>query len=101
MRGTFAGANIRSNPPMKLPSVRHDFRVLMKKADVFVVQEFTLRYYWAAVSALMRLNWGVYPGWKAGLATPIKGGQAIFWRRKIWSKLNQYSFPAFDFEKDN
>lgn len=101
MKGTFAGANIRSNPKMNVASVRHDFKILMAKADVFVVQEFTLRFYWAAIAALAKINWASYPGIKSALAHPTRGGQAIFWKRALFEKLTSYSFPAFDFEKDH
>jgi exonuclease III len=98
---TFGGANIKGTPPMPAPSVRNDVRKISKVVDVFLVQEFRHAWYWATIRTLLGALWASYPAFVVGLANPVFGGQAIFWKRKLWKKMNQKVIEAFDFTLDN
>lgn len=100
MNGTFAGANIKGTPAMKGSAVRHDLKVLRKKADVIGLQEFKWRWYWRILGALL-VQWSSHPGKARGLAHPVLGAQAILWKRKLFKRVRVYTREAFDFSMDN
>lgn len=90
----FFGANIKGTPAMRGKAVEHDLEVLLAAAaSVFVVQEFRWRWYWlrAALVLVKRQprgeRWGSSPNMAAGLARPVRGAQAVFWRRSVWRRI--------------
>lgn len=97
----FGGANIKGMPPMPTPSVRNDVRKISKAVDVFCVQEFRHAWYWATIRSLLGLVWRSYPSFTVGLAQPVYGGQAIFWKRKLFRRVTGKVIEAFDFTLDN
>lgn len=101
MKSTFAGANIKGTPSMTARSVAHDMTLLMRTAGVFVVQEFKWKWYWKVAGILMAAAWGSFPGKTNGLGHPILGAQAIFWKRSLFTLVDTFSTPAFDFGLDN
>jgi hypothetical protein len=97
---TFAGANIKGTPSMPRRKVRHDLKKLKRRADVFGVQEFTWTWYWKAATALLAAVWGSVPSFSKGVARPILGAQGIFWKRKLFKRLDSFIQPSFDFRVD-
>lgn len=100
MRATSAGANIRGTPPMPAPKVKQDLTVLKRVADIILVQEFRWSWYWRVMS-LTLIGWGSFPGQVSGKDNPTNGGQAIFWKRRLFKLMDRYLAPAFDFALDN
>lgn len=79
----FVGQNVKGNPAMSFRKVVHDLRVVRRHADVAVLQEFEWRWYWRALGRVLAigLRWGSYPGRLRGAAHPVRGAQAVIWRR--------------------
>lgn len=90
----FIGQNIMGTPQMARFKVVHDLLEVMKHADSFVVQEFKWRSYWTAVFKCFRLNktdrWQSYPHPAKGVLRPIRGGQAVFWKRTRYTAKDYY-----------
>lgn len=82
----FIGSNERSNPVMPLRHVQDDLELLTDIADSMVVQEFKVRGYWRRAANLFSRAWGASPGWAAGIARPVAGGQPVFWRRDTFRR---------------
>lgn len=82
------GANIKGTPSMRGSKVAADLKVISKKADVIVLQEFKWDWYWRVLGRVLAAYWGSWPGRKIGVARPVDGAQGILWRRKIWKKID-------------
>jgi len=82
----FVGANIKGTPKMSRRKVAEDLRSLRAHADLVVLQEFKWRTYWLALGANLR-RWGSYPSAARGLATPVRAGQPVVWRRRVWRRV--------------
>lgn len=83
----FVGMNIKGNPPMKYRKVKHDLQVAKRYASVIAVQEFRWPWYWAAASRVLK-NFNSYPSKKVGFLRPVFSGQAIFWRKDKYTKVD-------------
>ena len=81
----FAGANIKGTPRMRRRKVAEDLRTIRANADALALQEFRHRSYWLALAANLR-SWGSFPSAASGLARPVRGAQALAWRRSIWRR---------------
>lgn len=86
-------ANIKGTPAMRGWAVEHDLEVLVAAhLSAFVVQEFRWRWYW--IKALLVLvkrqprgkRWACSPGFARGALRPVRGAQAVFWRRDVWRR---------------
>ncbi len=86
---------------MSAASVRNDLSKLKGKLDIIMLQEFRGTWYWRVLLTLMDRNWRTYPSTRRSVRQPVKGGQAIAWRRKVVRKVRAFSSPAFDFSLDN
>jgi len=83
----FVGANIKGTPKMSRRKVAEDLRVLRRRADLVVLQEFKWRTYWLALIAnLSASRWSSYPAAARGLAAPVRGAQGVVWRRSVWRR---------------
>lgn len=81
----FVGQNIKGTPKMSGRKVRADLKVLRANSDAFALQEFKWDSYWRLLGLLMAAGvWRMWPGRKAGRHNPIRGAQALAWRRKLW-----------------
>ena len=92
----FGGANIKGTPAMKASAVAHDLRVLSKEVDVAVLQEFKWRWYWVTLHAILKGLWGTAPKWRDAVPHPIKGAQAVIWRRKMFKRLDEKAMLLHD-----
>ncbi len=95
----FQGANIKGTPKMLDDHAAEDMELILNQAAVVVVQEFRHRGYWVAVRR--RARWleakvKSYPNWKFGIVRPVRGAQAIFWRKNMWKKKRGWLVKAHD-----
>jgi len=87
----FVGANIKGTPKMRRRKVAEDLRVLRRRADLVVLQEFKWRTYWLALAANLRpTRWASFPSHARGLAAPVRGGQGVTWRRSVWRRVGAH-----------
>lgn len=84
-----AGANIKGTPAMPARKVRADLKVLRKRADVLMLQEFRWPWYWRVAMLLLGIGkrWASSPVFKAGKDAPVRGAQGILWKRKAWKRV--------------
>lgn len=87
----FAGMNIKGTPAMSAASVHHDLKVAKSKADILVFQEFRWEWYWAQLALVMNRAWGTAPTKHLGKKQPVRGAQAVLWKKKHWKRLEARS----------
>lgn len=98
MHATFIGANIKGTPSMSSASVRHDLRVLKRRADIFGVQEFRWTWYWRSAVDVLSVLWRSFPRRTRGIKDSVFSAQALFWKASRFKRIRSYSRPAFDFK---
>lgn len=97
-----AGANIKGTPAMPAAAVRHDLKVLRKRADVLMLQEFKWPWYWSAAMRVLDgdILWSSSPAFPVGQDRPVVGAQGITWNNLKWKKIASRMWPGFDFRVD-
>lgn len=96
MKAVFGGANIKGTPSMSATFVRDDLRTLKRTCHVFGLQEFKWPWYWRVAERVLDALWNSFPR-MARVKDSIRGAQALFWRSNMFTKIDQYTRPAYDF----
>lgn len=94
--------NVRGNPKMSPAQVRDDVQVALDGGDIVTLVEFRWAYYWRILARAVRAflsssareakgidTWRSFPGFRRGIAAPVKGGQMIAWKADRWRRADK------------